>query len=456
MANPLTALRLWTRGLVVRLLAPDLLEGRDSFGLLGSAGPSFSPAKAMDIARVGSPWLNAAVAARAADLAGLPLKMTRGRGSSAEEIEDHEVLDLLEFPHLSSGITGELFRRQMIIDLDLAGNFFAAVVGDGRPESLMRLEPSRVAIRGSLTTIVEYVYADADGGELRIKPEDMVHVRGPSFNAGAQAHLGSGKAEVLNDEMAAAYHVVNRLAEDAKLGYPAFLVTPKKDRKFTKEQLDLFVANFTQKLRSRQKVIVQGGASDVHQLAHKPSDMDPSGTREHSRQSVIAVTGSVPVRLGLETANYAQSVAMMELYWMGLRADARLIEAGLTKLARMFGDSRVYVRHDFSEVPWLQEDRGDRQGRALSWINDFGLEPSYAASLEGFDDVDFDRVVAADAGAAEAAQVEEEQQEELAAAYQLIAQMGTDPEARAEALASLATLLKVVPATVVEVEEEAA
>lgn len=434
-----------------RLLAPELLAGRGELaGLIGVGAPTYSPAEALAAARMGNPWLHAAVSYRAADTAGLPFRVRVGRGEKAVELDDHPILDLIEQPNTTD--TGELYRRQQWVDLDLTGNHYGIAVGDNEPESVIRLHPDHVTVRATRTHISAYVYRD-ESGEMEIDPDDMIHVRHPSFSDGAQVHIGSGKVEAVNDELAAVYHLTKRLAEDARVGQPTWLISPKKEiGTFTREQLDLLAERFTQSLLSRQKVITQGASIDATQLSHKISDMDPSGTREHARQSIIAACGMVPVRLGLETANYAQSREMMRLYWRGLQSDARLVDAGWTRLGRMFerGKSRkLYVAHNFAGVEWLQQDRSDAQKRAKVWMDDFHLEPAYAASIEGFEDVDFTRVVEQPADDAGAQVIEE-----LQAAAKLLETDGGDPEAVADALASIVWALGKTRETV-KIEEAA-
>jgi len=429
------------RHFFARLLIPGQLEEREPAGLIGTGTSSYPASAAIDAARVGNAWLHASVSDRAADLAGLPLILVRGRGAAATEIEDHPVLDLLAEP--STGMAGELWRRQLVLDLELAGNHYAALVGLTEPESILRLHPAHVTVEGGRFGIDRYVYTD-EAGRLELEPDEVLHIRRPSLHDGASTHVGTGVVEVLDEELSAAYWLTRRLATDAKQGHPSWMLAPRTDsqQQYTADQLQTLVDRFRAKLSERQPVIALGGAVEATALSHKPSDLDPSGTREHARQTIMATTGQVPVRLGLETANYAQSREMMRLYWRGLQADARLIDAGLTRVARLF-DRQLSIRHDFSGVEALQEDRTQAQARALVWMERFGLEPAYAAALEGFEDVDFSR--ATPVVAPEPTMPTREIREELQAALVLLEREGDEPEAVADALASIAWVLGVEP-----------
>ena len=90
------------------------------------------------------PWVFAAVQARAAALAGLPLQVLEGDGRNAKPIEDHPFLELMSQP--STHVSGEAFRRQQVVDLTLTGNAFGVVAGGRDPAAVVRLHPELVTI----------------------------------------------------------------------------------------------------------------------------------------------------------------------------------------------------------------------------------------------------------------------------------------------------------------------
>ena len=104
----------------------------------------YDPTKALSSYGLHS-WTHAAVSRQAQDLAALPIKLIRGKGKEAQEVEDHAFIDLMEYPNTTTD--GYLFREQAIIDLRLTGNAFLLLLGTSAiPSSSVRLHPGLVEI----------------------------------------------------------------------------------------------------------------------------------------------------------------------------------------------------------------------------------------------------------------------------------------------------------------------
>ena len=134
-------------------------------------------------------------------------------------------------------------------------------------------------------------------------------------------------------------------------------------------------------------ILIMGGQASFEKLAWTPREMEWSSVRDFVRQSTLAAFGVVPVRVGIESQNFATAQSQMRLYWGSLQGRAAIIDAGLTRLAKTF-DPDLTVRHDFSAVDVLQESRSDRLQRVQVW-SAMGVPLSEAAAYEGFDDLPF-------------------------------------------------------------------
>ena len=71
-----------------------------------------------------------------------------------------------------------LWRRQMIVDLLLNGNFYGLIIGRGSAvTSIVRLHPEHVQIIPSVSGGV-LAYRFSDGGEnTDYSPDDVIHIR---------------------------------------------------------------------------------------------------------------------------------------------------------------------------------------------------------------------------------------------------------------------------------------
>ena len=115
-----------------------------------------------------------------------------------------------------------------------------------------------------------------------------------------------------------------------------------------------------------------------------------------AKEAVMAALGVVPVRVGVESANYASSRQQMRLYWEQLQARSMLMDSEYTRLLRMFPDSDgLRVVSDFSEVDALQESRTERVNRVNTWWM-MGVSLQEAAAIEGFENLNAEETTEAE------------------------------------------------------------
>jgi hypothetical protein len=134
-------------------------------------------------------------------------------------------------------------------------------------------------------------------------------------------------------------------------------------------------------------VLILGGQAQFEKMSFTPREMEFSAVRDFVRSSTLAAFDVPPARVGLPNTNYATALAQSKRYWEGLQGRASLIDAELTRLAKLF-DPSLSVHHDFSAVESLQESRSARLERVQTWAM-MGVPLSEAAAYEGFDDLPF-------------------------------------------------------------------
>lgn len=361
------------------------IAGSDFIGDTGSPR-QYSAINSMS-AMSAFPWVRSCVEAISADLSGLPIRVIRGRGADAEQIDDHPVLDLLDRP--SSTVPGVLFRRQMIVDLVLSGDAFLLIAGADQPRALIRLHPERVRVIPSDDGQVQgYEYSGA-GASQRYTVDQVLHIRLPSWQDTPAMLYGTGAIEALQHDLTTDLAASKLAAASASNGMPTGIISPSDENdRWSAAQIKQLRAGFEAQLKSKSGVVLLGAGVDYKQISMSMRDMEYQNTRIMAREAVLAAMGVPPVVVGLPNANFATAQAQRRQFAETQQGRAALIDSELTRLARMFPDSEgIRVVHDFSEVDALQESRTERVNRVQSWYM-MGVPLHEAAALEGFDQLD--------------------------------------------------------------------
>ena len=340
------------------------------------------------------PWVRACVEAVSSDTTKVPHRIIKGRGKDAETIEDHPFFDLMERPN--SRTPGILFARQLVVDMLLTGDAFALVAGEGEPRALIRLHPERVKIvPNDDGQVKEYEYNGA-GAVVRYGFEQVLHFRSPSWQSNPSMLYGSGAIEALHNDLTTDLAASELAAKSAQTGLPTGILSPAADDIWTRPQIQQLREGFAKQLKSKSGTVILGAGVEYKQLSHSLRDLEYQETRKLAKEAVMAALGVVPVRVGVESANYASSRQQMRLYWEQLQSRAALMDSEWTRLLRMFPDSDgLRVVSDFSEVDALQESRTERVNRVNTWWM-MGVSLQEAAAIEGFENLNADETTEAE------------------------------------------------------------
>ena len=347
--------------------------------------PQYDSTTAMSVLAA-FPFPYACVTAIATDLSSVPIRVYRGRGANAEQLDNHPLIDLLEQP--SSRVSGVAFRRQIYTDATLVGNCYVLIAGNREPESLLRLHPSRITISPLQDGQPDkYIYAGG-GQPTEYDYTQVLHMRSPSWSDDPTSLWGVGSVQPLHHDLMTEKAQSELAARTAATGQPTGILSPKADGDlWNKRQIDTLRQALEMQLsKGGSGILITGGQSEFTKLAFSPRELEFSSVRDYARTATLSAFGVVPVRLGIESQNFATATNQLKLYWEGLAGRAALIDSELTRLARMFGDDDVHVKHDFSGVAVLQESRTERVKRVLDWTM-MGVPLSVAAAYEGFEDL---------------------------------------------------------------------
>lgn len=382
-----TRLVRWLKALrLIRVTSEDEFRAGADYAN-GSPMPSaFDPLHAMS-ALGAFPWVVACVNALATDLAGLPIRVQDRNGQA---IDGHPVLALLDRPASAPPYdSGVLFRRQMIADIEVAGESLTLVArGTRGPTSLLRMHPARVEIRPTAFGMIGGYQYNALDAQPTYSPDDVLHVRGISWEDDPTSLHGSGVLRALNRELLTDLEAVKRMQKAASRGRPSAVYSPaSKDMPtFGPVQMEEIRAALERMMRDADGgIAILGAMGTIEALGWSPSEMEYSTGREATRAAILAAFGVPPMRVGLPGANYATDRQQARTYWEGLIGKAALIDVQFTRLARMYGQD-VSVYHDFGGVDALQDALTDNLQRVTMHITN-GLLPADAYEAEGFTEI---------------------------------------------------------------------
>lgn len=346
------------------------------------AAPTYDPQASLAAFAV-FPWVRACINAIADDLSGLPLVLHRGDGPSAVRIESHPVLDLLAQP--TRDLDRVAWESQVLTYWLPTGSCTLLLVGPpGRPSSLLPLHPERVRIiPDAYGQVAGVEYQPGAGAAHHYGRESIAILRSSSWRPGEQELVGEGLISALHDDLTAERGVTRMTARQAKNGRPDVILSPADDKlTLTKEQREDVAAAYGLFAASGRPALVLGGNVKAEFPTYTAHDMEFAEQRELTRETVLAVFGVPPARVGLPNANYATANQQAETYWEGLKAKATRVDAMLTAIARGW-DASLTVSHDFGGVAALQSSRTARLERTVTWYS-LGADAAAAAAYEGF------------------------------------------------------------------------
>lgn len=381
-----------TRGWAQPTTTPTEFVAGSDFVPDAPAMPGFDPRTAMS-AYGSMSWVVACAEIVAADLSRLPIRVTaNGKGRGAKSV-DHPILGLLRRPY--RGTSGAWLRRQWSIDYDLTGTAYGLVlVGGARrqvPVGLMRMHPARTEVApGDDGVPSRFVYT-GNGREVHYNADAVLYFRGASWEDDPRMLYGQGKIRALAKDLATDDALAANTTISAGKGRPDGIVYPDSDtEQWTAAQVKGFREDLDRLLREANGgLAVLGRKLGYQALGWSESELATIDQRKFLRQSVQAVFGVPPVRLGItDSVNYATADQQMQLYWGDtLRARASVFDEVLTELAVRawpeFGEVEVW--HDFADVPALQAMEEARLKRVAMHIAN-GMEANAAYAYEGLTD----------------------------------------------------------------------
>lgn len=331
------------------------------------------------------PWVWTCVRAVAGDLAGLPLVAVESapggsrRAGNRRSVND-PALRLLDNP--SSGVTGTLLRKQLLVDYLCSGNAYAWRASESE---LIRLHPSLVTVMSSgiARTVTSFAVSYWDGTQridMVVPPDKMLFIRDVSWQSTPDSVLGESPMRCLHDDLTMELGAKKLAAEQAKRGRPDVLFST--DGNIGDDGVNEVNRRWNEAVVKGNGAFTTGRGLKATVLSWSPREFEYAARSEQVRDTVLAVFEVPPARAGLASANYGTQKQQMRTYWESLQRRAKMFDDAFSLLAA----PGVRIEHDFSEVEALQVSYTERQMRVVTWASQ-GMDPNEAAKYEGFDDV---------------------------------------------------------------------
>jgi phage portal protein BeeE len=311
----------------------------------------------------------ACIAARQLLFSEARFQYRRVRNGRPGDLFGNQSLELLERPW-ENGTTGDLLTRA-ILDVDLAGNFYAVRRGN----SLRRLRPDWVEIilgtrTGSDIDIEVAGYAYQEGGPASgndatfLLPESVAHFA-PLPDPNARFRGMSWLSPVLGDIMgdsAATTHKTNFFHQGANLGY---VVTMDPQGRMQPDQVKRYAEMFNaghDGLENAYKTLFLTAGADVKVVGTNLRDLDLKAVQGAGETRICAAARVPPIIAGfsegLESATYSNyGQARRAFADLTMRPLWRGMAGALESIIDVPQDAELWF--DDRDIPFLQEDLKD-------------------------------------------------------------------------------------------------
>ena len=257
-----------------------------------------------------SPWVYVAVNRIAEAAALVPLQVMRLEGEQRVAVERHPLEALLDAPnpYLSRF---ELFE-QTVGMLELTGNAYWFLGGNGVPSEIWPLRPDRMSIVPDPAHYVRgYVY-EIDGQRIPLEPVEIVHFRRwhPANDYYGLSALEAGRVTVQSDRAMAEW---NRNTFGQDQGIPAGIVKIKDS--ISNEDFERLKREWRQSYGGTQRktAFLRGGSLEWQNIGLSHTDLDFLKGREAQRNEILNLFG-IPVGLVSENATEANATVAERLF----------------------------------------------------------------------------------------------------------------------------------------------
>lgn len=333
------------------------------------------------------------------------LRMMKGRGDKAEEVDEHELVKLVNNPNPYYG--GALLWAITVLSWFVAGNCYWLIVrnGNGRPAQLWWIpwwciEPKWPQDGSEFITHYEYRPAGS-ATPTRLEVRDVVHFRHgiDPFNMRMGISPLHGALREIFMDLESSNFAASLLRNQ---GVPGVVLSPDGGSRASDEDVKAVKAWFKEAFGgdNRGDALVMSGSTKLDQFGFNPQQMDLSVTRDVAEERVCACIG-IPAAVvgfgaGLETAKVGATMnELCRLAWSNgvlplLRALADELNRSL--LPHFRPDSTMRLEWDVAGVVALEDELETRVKAWDTGVRGGWITVADAKKALGLDVEDADRV----------------------------------------------------------------
>lgn len=297
--------------------------------------------------------------------ANIPLKLF-SKKNPQEEITEHEILTLLNSPNARTS-THEFFFSQYAYQ-ELWGNAFIYLVGNNInipvsrtnvPKSMFMLIPNRVSIkRGDIRPVEKYAYL-VDSNHVFFDPVEILHPKqfAPEDVALGQSTITALRDTLLEDRSAKQFKasfLKNSLVPSGTFSAEGAL-TQKQFERMEKQLQDKHIGK-----GKRHKFLLLENGAKFQSITMTPKDVEFLNQYKINREEILAAFGVPPTIVGIESANYAESLTQERNFYVNtIQPKVKRFVDALNIMLTPFYDDDLFLKPDWSDVPALHQSLED-------------------------------------------------------------------------------------------------
>jgi phage portal protein BeeE len=366
-------------GLIGTVEAPKEVVAGGDYAASAAVPSRYSPE--VSLSAIAHPYVFACIEAITGDLSGLPIRVMK----NGEPVEGHWLHTMLK----NTGLGARAWRKAIIRDQLLVGRTTSVLLMSslrGVPVGVRWQHPARVKpIPGADGTPIGYeIGLDR---LIQYRPDQVLSTLSLGYIDGPDILTGIGATQVMHSDLVADEALAKAAARAATSGRPSALYHPKTNA-WSAVQVATIKDTLSKLFEKSDGGVAVTGTNDgqLDILGWAPREMEGPQQRAWIRQTIMAVLGVPPVRLGVDGANtWATSEAQLTGYWTHLQGVVAEIDEALTEMVQRFDrDPSITVEHAFDGVPALQVAQTavlDRIGKHIA----NGMTPAAAYAYEGWD-----------------------------------------------------------------------